>query len=65
MLRRRRRSGRIAAAIVGIAGASVFAPAAGAALIVDQQPTVNIGLQSTLYTLTPAVSVAEMTVSLR
>ncbi len=49
-----------AAAIAGIAVGSLFAPTADAALIVDQQPTADIGLPSSFYTLTPAVSVAEI-----
>ena len=47
-------------AIAGIAVASLFAPTADAALIVDQQPTADIGLPSTLYTLTPTASVEEI-----
>ena len=57
---RKIRLGWSAAAIVGIAAGSLLAPTAHAALIVDQQPTADIGLPSSFYTLTPAVSVAEI-----
>ena len=40
--------------------ASLFAPTADAALIVDQQPTADIGLPSTLFTLTPTALVEEI-----
>jgi hypothetical protein len=50
----------IVATIAGTALASLFAPTADAALIVDQQPTADIGLPSTLFTLTPTASVEEI-----
>jgi hypothetical protein len=46
--------------IAGTAMASLFAPTADAALIVDQQPTADIGLPSTLFTLTPTALVEEI-----
>ena len=46
--------------MAGIAAGSLFAPPADAALIVDQEPTADIGLPSTFFTLTPAISVAEI-----
>ena len=60
MSTRTQRFGWIATAIAGIAVGSSFAPTADAALIVDQQPTADIGLQSTLYTLTATASVEEI-----
>lgn len=60
MSRRRKHSGSILAAIVGIAAANLFASTAGATLIVDQQPTAGIGLPSALLTLFPTLSVEEI-----
>jgi hypothetical protein len=57
---RTQRFGWIAAVIAGIAVASLSAPTADAALIVDQQPTADIGLPSALFTLTPTASVEEI-----
>ncbi len=57
---RAQRFGWIAAVIAGIAVASLSAPTADAALIVDQQTTADIGLLSSLYTLLPTASVEEI-----
>jgi hypothetical protein len=57
---RTQRFGWIVAVIAGIAVASLSAPTADAALVVDQQPTADIGLPSALFTLTPTASVEEI-----
>lgn len=50
----------LVAAVAGIISTGLTAQAARAADIVDQQPTADIGLPSTFYTLTPAASMAEI-----
>jgi hypothetical protein len=50
----------LAAGAAGIVAASCCAPAARADFIVDQQPTADIGLLSTLFTLQPTLSTLEI-----
>ena len=60
-MRRARRPTRcLAAGAAGVVAASLCAPAARADLIVDQEPTADIGLASAIFALQPAGSVLEI-----